>query len=989
MLNLNSYSQQVPIVIKQNNSMEIELYTVDCKIERVSAFALHPYKTSFWNTVFNWLWECFWGKSAVLVKVEGETSLYMRVDELSKVLNIPSKSIQKGAIDEDITHFLVSNQVKSTADKIQNLISSQGIALDEGEETLSELIRRCGYRNILQLIEHEEFNLQPMVLTLLDVGRQLAHYQPKGKIDPIKERYQSEITKDTIFIWKKEGERKTKIDLKTLKVEIHDPVKETLIAAQNLLQSQGINWDQNEERSINALITRFGFRNIMALIQHANFSKTPMILTLLHAGRQLINFQPVENENLLKERYQFEITQETAFIWKMEGERKTKIDLKTLKVEIHDPVKDTLTTVKNLLKSQGVSWDHNEEKCINELITRFGYRNILALIRHADFSTNSMTLTLLEIGRKLIRYEPKAKNNPFVQVYSFEIMEGNAFICKKEGTRKTTIDLKALKVEIHDPENDTLVAVKNLLKPQGVNWDQNEEKSINELITQFGYKNVLALIQHPEFSANSMALTLLDVGRKLIQYDPKAKINPFEQRYSFEIKQGNVFIWKVEHDQKISINLKTLKVKVHNSVHEIVSTVHLANASESIFNQAATVFKSIITPTIDKGEQLFFEAAAHFQIPKRDGSHLIAVADRVGYPNLNDALGSLGLNAEAKGVMLRTFVAIGREFVMPKFFDSFLSRYRFKYVKREKKDDKRVTSAFAINKDEIIIVQGRLGKGSYKVVSSAIKLNNLDEPLVRVKIKPKEISELSKTTELNHETCVAIREVKEEASFLEKLNHPCIVPPYTCEMTSKERNILIMFQKRLDGDGDKLLGASIYHQLSAFKDVASGLAYLHGLGYAHMDMKPANFLIEGNVNTRKLVRSKVADFGMTGKIGDDVKGGSLFYLPPEVISQSYFGIQFKRDSVIHDKIDSFSLGVTIFELVIGGRPNYVFGLLSQSEIHTKIEQAKETLPLGPENATKKAVLNVALTLLQRDPKMRITCTEAERRLGVIKIPELG
>lgn len=267
MLSLNAYSKQVPISIKHDNSMQVELYTIDGKIEKISAFVLHPYRTNFWSSVFNWLWERFWGKTAVLVKVEGESShLYLRVDDLSKVLNIPSREIQKCAVGEDITDFLVFNQVKSTANKIQKLITSLGVKMNQGEETLTELIRRFGYRNILKVIDHEHFKLEPMVLTLLDVSRQLAHYQPVEKNELLKEHYQSEITKETIYIWKMEGERKTKIDLRTLKVEILDPVKK--ITVQNSLIPQGVDWNQNEEKSINEFISRFGYKNILAYIQH-------------------------------------------------------------------------------------------------------------------------------------------------------------------------------------------------------------------------------------------------------------------------------------------------------------------------------------------------------------------------------------------------------------------------------------------------------------------------------------------------------------------------------------------------------------------------------------------------------------------------------------------------------------------------------------------------------------------------------------------------
>lgn len=94
-----------------------------------------------------------------------------------------------------------------------------------------------------------------------------------------------------------------------------------------------------------------------------------------------------------------------------------------------------------------------------------------------------------------------------------------------------------------------------------------------------------------------------------------------------------------------------------------------------------------------------------------------------------------------------------------------------------------------------------------------------------------------------------------------------------------------------------------------FRQIITGIEYLHNSGFAHRDLKMENVLIGAD---RKV---KIADFGLAGPIiGKDASGylksikGTVKYRAPEITSAStakYMGAM----------ADIFSLGVILFNLV--------------------------------------------------------------------------
>ncbi|MBA0727254.1 hypothetical protein Golax_000262, partial [Gossypium laxum] len=94
-------------------------------------------------------------------------------------------------------------------------------------------------------------------------------------------------------------------------------------------------------------------------------------------------------------------------------------------------------------------------------------------------------------------------------------------------------------------------------------------------------------------------------------------------------------------------------------------------------------------------------------------------------------------------------------------------------------------------------------------------------------------------------------------------------------------------------------------------DIAKGLAYLHedcNQKIVHLDIKPQNILLDEHFN------AKVSDFGLSKLIGKDqsrvitTMRGTPGYMAPEWLS-----------SVITEKVDVYSFGIVVLEILCGRR----------------------------------------------------------------------
>jgi serine/threonine protein kinase len=96
--------------------------------------------------------------------------------------------------------------------------------------------------------------------------------------------------------------------------------------------------------------------------------------------------------------------------------------------------------------------------------------------------------------------------------------------------------------------------------------------------------------------------------------------------------------------------------------------------------------------------------------------------------------------------------------------------------------------------------------------------------------------------------------------------------------------------------------------------VCDGVHHLHELNLVHCDLKPRNILIAENAGTAV---AKVVDFGLArhmqgGSSPKRTAGGTLQYMSPEQLEA--------RSGDPERSWDVYSLGVTLYELLVGECP---------------------------------------------------------------------
>ncbi|KAK6949069.1 hypothetical protein Daesc_009142 [Daldinia eschscholtzii] len=115
---------------------------------------------------------------------------------------------------------------------------------------------------------------------------------------------------------------------------------------------------------------------------------------------------------------------------------------------------------------------------------------------------------------------------------------------------------------------------------------------------------------------------------------------------------------------------------------------------------------------------------------------------------------------------------------------------------------------------------------------------------------------------------------------------------------------------------------------SLFKDITSGLAYLHGANYIHRDLKPSNCLLH---HENGKVTCLISDFGEV-QPGNAIRNstgttGTISYCAPEVLKRNAEG----RLGNFTTKSDVFSLGMVLYFLCFGRLP-YVNANAVQEEL---------------------------------------------------------
>ena len=251
----------------------------------------------------------------------------------------------------------------------------------------------------------------------------------------------------------------------------------------------------------------------------------------------------------------------------------------------------------------------------------------------------------------------------------------------------------------------------------------------------------------------------------------------------------------------------------------------------------------------------------------------------------------------------------------------------------------------------------KLGSGSFGKVYLA------QNKYTKEKVAMKEIKKSNKDL-------LSDGEIKDEIEILKSLDHPDIVR--IIESYNTKDSYVLVTEYCEGGE----LYDQVRNQLSEtqiaviFKQLLSGLAYLHSHNIVHRDLKLENILIQeiekSKTTGEDLFNIKIIDFG-TARIFDNKKKpqsivGSSYYIAPEVLNQKY-----------GKECDLWSVGVILYMFVVGHAP---FDGCDDEEITANIQKGIYKKDDKRWKKASKEVKDLIQKLLIYSPKKRLTALQA-------------
>ncbi len=203
-----------------------------------------------------------------------------------------------------------------------------------------------------------------------------------------------------------------------------------------------------------------------------------------------------------------------------------------------------------------------------------------------------------------------------------------------------------------------------------------------------------------------------------------------------------------------------------------------------------------------------------------------------------------------------------------------------------------------------------LGQGGMGVVYRAIDRQNPDRALAVKCIRADAMSESSLSL------------FKAEFKAMSELRHPNVARVYDFERIQGSDDYLFTMEF-VDGanvfDAARHGSKDTVHELIV--QVCRALSYVHSRKLIHLDLKPANILVDraGTV--------KVLDFGLVGARAHDAGtsyAGSPAYMAPEMLNGT---------RAIDHRADLYSLGITWFELLCGRLPFRSGSVMELLQLH--------------------------------------------------------
>lgn len=207
-----------------------------------------------------------------------------------------------------------------------------------------------------------------------------------------------------------------------------------------------------------------------------------------------------------------------------------------------------------------------------------------------------------------------------------------------------------------------------------------------------------------------------------------------------------------------------------------------------------------------------------------------------------------------------------------------------------------------------------------------------------------------------------------EAKFIGRLSHPNIVTVYD---VGRDHGTIYIAMEYLQGQPfNEVIRSgrlSIGQIIDIALQVANALGYAHEKGIVHRDIKPSNIILtnEGDVKLTDFGIARAEDSNAAQQTQTGVILGTPFYMSPEQV----------MGKKIDGRSDLFSLGVILYELIVGRKP---FKGDHFTAIFRAITDDIPVAPLKIDNSIPQSLSDLIMKALSKNPDERFQTSKEMR-----------